>query len=86
MAEKPKIDEATESLSQMSKNFDQIMILFDCLDRLVESKNVLEKVKLDVNSFITDFERRVKDFTNHETVLTALLHELHELSCMSTTA
>ena len=40
MAEKPKIDEATESLSKMSKFFDQIMIIFDCLDRLVKSENV----------------------------------------------
>ena len=67
----------------MSKFFDQIMILFYCLDRLVESENVLEKVKLNVYSFITDFESCVKYFTNHETVLTTYLKNDIDLSNMS---
>ena len=83
MEEKPKIDEAIESLSEMSKIFYQIMILADCLDRLVQTENVLEKVKLNVNSFITDFERCVKDFTSHETVLTSDLKSDIDLSTMS---
>ena len=83
MEEKPKIDEAIESLSEMSKIFDQIMIMADCLDRLVQTENVLEKVKLNVNSFITDFERCVKDFTSHETVLTYYLKNDIDLSTMS---
>ena len=43
MEEKPKIDEAIESLSEMSNFFDQIMIFVDCLDRLFKTENVLEK-------------------------------------------
>ena len=83
MEEKPKIDKAIESLSEMSKIFDQIMILADCLDRLVKTENVLEKVKLNVDSFITDFERCVKDFTTYETVLTSYLKNDIDLSNMS---
>ena len=59
------------------------MILADCLDRLVKTENLLEKVKLNVDSFITDFERCVKDFTNHETVLTSYLKNDIDLSNMS---
>ena len=51
MEEKPKIDEAVESLSEMSKIFDQIMILADCLDRLVKTENDLEKAQQDADSF-----------------------------------
>ena len=80
MEEKPKIDEVVESLSEMSKFFDQIMILADCLDRLVKTENDLEKAQQDVDSFIIDFERCVKDFTSHETVLTAYLKGSIDLS------
>ena len=59
------------------------MILADCLDRLVKTENVLEKVKINVDSFITDFERCVKDFTSHETVLTSYLKNDIDLSNMS---
>ena len=59
------------------------MILADCLDRLVKTENLLEKVKLNVDSFITDFERCLKDFTNHETVLTSYLKNDIDLSNMS---
>ena len=83
MEEKPKIDEAIESLSEMSKIFDQIMIIANCLDRLVKTENVLEKSKKNVDSFITDFERCVKDITNHETVLTSYLKTDIDLSNMS---
>ena len=83
MEEKPKIDEAIESLSEMSKIFDQIMIFAYCLDRLVKKENDLEKAKQDVDSFIIDFERCVKDFTNHETILTFYLKIDIDFSNMS---
>ena len=70
MAEKPKIDDVINNLSEMSKIFDQIIILYDCLDRLVESETSIEKVKLNVKSFVTDLERMVKDYTNYEMILT----------------
>ena len=56
MEETPKIEEVIESFTEMSKIFDQIMILADFLDRLVQSKNTLGKVKQNVSGFITDFE------------------------------
>ena len=71
MEETPKIDEVITSITEMSKIFDQILILADYLGRLVETENTLEKSKKDVKSFITDFENCVKDFTIHEIVLTA---------------
>ena len=83
MEEKPKIDEAIESLSEMSKKNYQIMILADCLDRIVKTEIFLEKVNLNVDSFITDFERCVKDFTSHETILTSYLKNDIDLSNMS---
>ena len=70
MAEKPKIDEVINNLSEMSKIFDQIVILYDCLDRFVESETSIEKVKLNVKSLVTDLERLVKDYTNYEMILT----------------
>ena len=70
MAKKPKIDEVINNLLEMSKIFDQIITLSDCLDRLVESETSIEKVKLNVKSFVTDLERMVKDYTNYEMVLT----------------
>ena len=73
MAKKPKIDEVINSLSEMSKIFYQIIILSDCLDRLIETETTVEKVKLNVKSFITDLERCVKDFTKYEMVLTTYL-------------
>ena len=66
----------------MSKIFDQILILADYLDRMVETKNTLDKAKKDVKSFITDFENAVKDFTTQETVLTAYLRGNIDLSKM----
>ena len=82
MEETLKIDEVIESFTEMSKIFDQIMILADCLDCLVETENTLGKVKQNVKSFITDFENCVKDFTSHETVLTAYLKGSIDLSKM----
>ena len=37
-SKRPKILETVDSLSQMSKIFDQIMILTDTLDQLVETE------------------------------------------------
>ena len=54
----------------MSKIFDQIIIISDCLDRLVETETSIEKVKLKVKSFFIDIERMVKDYTNYEMTLT----------------
>ena len=62
MEETPKIDEVIESFTKMSNIFYQIMILADCLDRLVQTENNLGKVKQNVGSFITNFENYVKDF------------------------
>ena len=56
------------------------LIIADYLDRMVETKNTLEKAKKDVKSFITDFQNCVKDFTTHETVLTAYLRGNIDLS------
>ena len=83
MEEKPKIDEGIESLTEMSKIFDQILILADYLDRMVETENTLDKAKKDVTSFISDFENAVKDFTTQETVLTAYLRGNIDLSKMN---
>ena len=80
MEEPPKIDEAIESLTEMPKIFDQILILADYLDRMVETENTLEKAKKDVKSFIIDFENAVKDFITQETVLTAYLRSNIDLS------
>ena len=82
MEETPKIDEAIESLTEMSKIFDQILYLADVVDRLVETENTLEKAKKDVKSFINDFENCVKDFTVQETILTAYLKGSIDLSKM----
>ena len=70
MAKKPKIDEVINNLSEMSKIFYQIVILYDCLDRFVESETSIEKIKLNVKSLVTDLERMVKDYTNYEMILT----------------
>ena len=80
MEETPKIDEAIESLTEMSKIFDQIMILADYLDRMVETENTLEKAKKDVKSFIIDFENAVKDFSTQEIILTNFLKGSIDLS------
>ena len=82
MEETPKIDEAIESLTEMSKIFYQIMYLVDCLDRLVQTESTLEKAKKDVKSFITDFENDVKFFTTHEAILTAYLKGSIDLTKM----
>ena len=49
---------------------------------MVETENTLEKAKKDVKSFIIDFQNCVKDFTTHETVLTAYLRGNIDLSKM----
>ena len=41
------------------------MILTDTLDLLVETKISPEKLKVDVKSFVIDFERVVKNYTSH---------------------
>ena len=82
MEEIPKIDEVIERFTEMSKIFYQIMILANCLDRLVQNENTLGKIKQNVSSFITNFENCVKDFTSHETVLTAYLKGNIDLSKM----
>ena len=73
MEETPKIDKAIESLSEMSKTFDQLISLTDCLDRLVESESTLINVKQYVKRFVSDFENRVKTFTENEKILTFYL-------------
>ena len=73
MEETPKIDEAVESLSKMSKIFDQLISLTDCLDRLVESESTMTNVKQNVKRFVSDFENRVKTFTENEKILTSYL-------------
>ena len=73
MEETPKIDEAIESLSEMSKTFDQLISLTDCLDRLVESESTVVNVKQDVKRFVSDFENRFKTFTENEKILTSYL-------------
>ena len=83
MEETPKIDEAIESLTEMSKIFDQILILADYLDIMVGTENTLDKAKKDVKCFISDFENAVKDFTTQETVLTAYLRGNIDLSKMN---
>ena len=59
----------------MSKIFDQVITLIDCLDRLVETETSLEKTKTTVKSFIIDLERVVKDYTSYEMNLVSLLKE-----------
>ena len=43
-----------DSLLEMSKIFYQVIILTDCLDRLVETETSSEKIKAIVKSFVTD--------------------------------
>ena len=57
----------------MSKIFDQLISLTDCLDRLVESESTLTNVKQNVKRFVSDFENRVKTFTENEKILTSYL-------------
>ena len=57
----------------MSKIFDQLISLTDCLDRLVESESTLINVKQDVKRFVSDFENRVKAFTDNEKILISYL-------------
>ena len=73
-SKKPKI-EMVDNLSEMSKIFDQVITLIDCLDRLVETKTTLEKTKATVKSFVIDLERVVKDCTSYEMNLISLLKE-----------
>ena len=78
-SKRPKILETVDSLSKMSKIFDQIMILTDTLDHLVETEISPEKLKVDVKSFVIDFERLVKNYTSHEMILTSYFKENDEL-------
>ena len=78
-SKRPKILETVDCLSEMSKFFDQIMILTDTLDQLVETEISPEKLKVDVKSFVTNFERLVKTYTSHEMILTSYFKEDDEL-------
>ena len=78
-SKRPKILETVDSLSKMSKIFDQIMILTDTLDLLVETEISPEKLKVDVKSFVIDFERLVKNYTSHEMILTSYFKENDKL-------
>ena len=80
MEDPPKIDEAIESLTEMSRIFDKILVLADYLDRMVETENTLDEAKKDVKSFIRDFENTIKDFTTQEMILTAHLRGNIDLS------
>ena len=60
-SKKPKIDEMVDSLSEMSKIFYQIIILTDCLDRLVDTETSTKKIQANVKSFVVDLERLVKN-------------------------
>ena len=68
---KPRINEMVDNLSEMSKIFFQVIILIDCLDRLVETETSSEKIKSNIKSFVTDLERLVKDYTSYEMELTS---------------
>ena len=57
---KPKIDEMVDSLSEMSNIFYQIILLTDCLDRLVDTETSPEKLKANVKSFVVDLEDLLK--------------------------
>ena len=74
MSKKPKI-EMVDNLSEMSKFFDQIITLTDCLDRLVKIETSLKKAKATVKSFIVDIERVVKNYTSYEMNLVSLLKD-----------
>ena len=45
----------------------------DCLDHLVDSESTLTNAKQDVKRFVSDFENRVKTFTENEKILTSYL-------------
>ena len=64
-----------DNLSEMSKIFYQVITLSDCLDRLVETETDIEKIKVNVKSFIIDLERTVKNYTTFEMRLVSLLKE-----------
>ena len=68
---KPKIDKMVDNLSEMSKIFYQIILLTDCLDRLVDTETSTEKIKANVKSFVIDLERIVKNYRIFEMVLTS---------------
>ena len=78
-SKRPKILEAVDSLSKMSKVFYQIMILTNTLDQLVETEISPKKHKVDVKSFVIDFESLVKNYTSHEMILTSYFKENDEL-------
>ena len=70
-SKRPKIDEVVDSLFEMSKIFYQIILLTDCLDRLVDTETSTENIKVSVKSFVVDLERLVKNYTSLEMVLTS---------------
>ena len=70
-SKKPRIDEMVDNLLEMSKIFYQVIILTDCLDRLVETETSSKKIKATVKSFVIDLERLIKDYTSYEMVLTS---------------
>ena len=51
-SKRPKILETVDSLSKMSKIFDQIMILIDTLDQLVETEISLENLKMMLRALL----------------------------------
>ena len=71
-SKKPKI-EMVDNLSEMSKIFDQVITLIDCLDQHVETETSLEKTKAIVKSFVIDLGRVVKDYNSYEMNLVSLL-------------
>ena len=71
---KPKI-EMVDNPSEMSKIFDQVITLTDCLDRLVENETSLEKTKATVESFVINLEIVVKHYTSYKMNLVSLLKE-----------
>ena len=73
-SKKPRIDEMVDHLSEMSRifyHFYQVIILTDCLDRLVETETSSEKIKATVKIFVIDLERLIKDYTSYEMELTS---------------
>ena len=74
MSKKPNI-EMVDNLSEMSKFFDQIITLTDCLDRLIKTETSFEKAKATIKSFIVDIERVVKNYTSYAMNLVSLLKD-----------
>ena len=72
---RPKINEVVDILSEMSKIFDQVILLIDTLDRLVDTETSTKKIKVNVKSFVIDLEKLVKNYTSFEMVLTSYIKD-----------